>query len=285
MNMMEQKLKWDWEINKKTSWLGVSLKELYQFKDLLFRLVRKEFLSSYQQTLLGPFWVLLQPILTVLTTILVFHGVMRVSTEGIPPLLYYLGGITLWNLFSDIFLGTSVTFTQNAHIFQKVYIPRIIIPLSVVLLSCLRFSIQLLLFFIALTYYYLSGKIAVQPEMFIMALPVIITTAGIGLGTGLVFSIFTAKYRDFLGLLQIFLRLLMFVCPIFYPMSIVPEKIRWIMQINPLSAQFELFRFFLLGKGQFTADQVLYSVVFTVVLLVGGLLWFNKTADRLIDVI
>jgi lipopolysaccharide transport system permease protein len=283
--MMEQKLKWDWEINKRTSWLGVSLKELFQYKDLLFRLVRKEFLSSYQQTLLGPFWVLLQPILTVITTVLIFHGVMRVSTEGIPPLLYYLAGITLWNLFSDIFLGTSVTFTTNAHIFQKVYIPRIIIPLSVVLLSGLRFLIQLLLFFATLTYFYLTGQVAVSANMFLMAVPVIITTAGIGLGTGLVFSIFTAKYRDFLGLLQVFLRLMMFVCPIFYPMSIVPEKLKWIMQINPLSVQFELFRFFMLGKGQFSADQILYSVVFTLVLLMGGLLWFNKTADRLIDVI
>src|SRR4051812_35466569 len=118
--MMEEKIKWGWEINNKTSWLGVSLKELYHYKDLLLRLVRKEFLSSYQQTLLGPFWVLLQPLLTVLTSLLIFHGVIGVSTEGVPPLLYYLAGITIWNLFSDIFLGTSVTFTQNAQVFNKV---------------------------------------------------------------------------------------------------------------------------------------------------------------------
>jgi lipopolysaccharide transport system permease protein len=283
--MVEEKIKLEWEINKKTSWLGTSIKELYQYKDLLFRLVRKEFLSSYQQTLLGPFWVLLQPILTVLTSILIFHRIIGVSTEGIPPLLYYLAGITLWNLFSDIFLGTSVTFTQNVLVFNKVYFPRIIVPLSVVLLSGLRFLIQLLLFFAALTYYYLAGEVVIPLKAVLVAIPAIITTAGISLGAGLVFSIFTAKYRDFLGLLQIILRLLLFVCPIFYPMSIVPEKLKWIMNLNPLSAQFEVFRFAMLGKGQFTADQVLYSSVFMVVLLAGGMLLFNKTADRLVDVI
>lgn len=283
--MGEQRGKLDWEINKRTSWLGTSLRELYLYKDLLFSLVRKEFLSSYQQTLLGPFWVLLQPILTVFTSLLIFHKIIGVSTDGVPPLLYYLAGITLWNLFSDIFLGTSVTFTQNVLVFNKVYFPRIIVPLSVVLLSALRFLIQLLLFFVGLTIYYLAGEVKIPVNTLLLAIPPIITTAGISLGVGLVFSIFTAKYRDFLGLLQVTLRLLMFVCPIFYPMSIVPQKWKWLMNLNPLSAQFEVFRFALLGKGQFTADQVLYSSLFMVILLAGGLLLFNKTADRLVDVI
>jgi lipopolysaccharide transport system permease protein len=191
----------------------------------------------------------------------------------------------MWNLFSDIFLGTSVTFTQNAQVFNKVYFPRIIVPLSIVLLSGLRFLIQLLLFFVALLYYYLVGDITIQLNAFLMGIPVLIVTAGIGLGSGLIFSIFTAKYRDFLGLIQIILRLLLFVCPIFYPMSIVPHKLRWIMDINPLSVQFELFRFAMLGKGQFTMEQVIYSVISMLVLLGGGMLLFNKTADRLIDVI
>jgi lipopolysaccharide transport system permease protein len=283
--MIEEKIKWEWEISKRTSWLGASLKELHQYKDLLFRLVRKEFLSSYQQTLLGPFWVLLQPILTVLTSLLIFHGIIGVSTEGIPPLLYYLAGITMWNLFSDIFLGTSVTFTQNAQVFNKVYFPRIIVPLSVVLLSSMRFVIQLLLFFIALVYYYLAGEVTIPLNTFLLAIPVLLTTAGIALGAGLIFSIFTAKYRDFLGLLQIILRLLMFICPIFYPMSIVPHKLQWVMNINPLAVQFELFRFAMVGKGQFTIEQVIYSSISMLVLLGGGILLFNKTADRLIDVI
>jgi ABC-type polysaccharide/polyol phosphate export systems, permease component len=283
--MVEEKLRWEWEINKKTSWLGVSLRELFHYKDLLFRLVRKEFLSSYQQTLLGPFWVLLQPMLTVLTSILIFHRVIGVSTQGIPPLLYYLAGICLWNLFSDIFLNTSVTFTQNVQVFNKVYFPRIIVPLSVVLLSALRFVIQLMLFFAASAYYYFAMDVAIPLSTYILAIPVIITVAGIGLGSGMLFSILTAKYRDFMGLTQIILRLMMFICPIFYPMSIVPGKLQWIIHLNPLSIQFELFRYSLLGKGQFTPDQVAYSIAITLVLVIGGLLWFNKTADRLIDVI
>jgi lipopolysaccharide transport system permease protein len=283
--MLQEKLKWEWEINKKTSWLGASLKELYYYKDLLVRLVRKEFLSSYQQTLLGPFWVLLQPILTVLTSVLIFHRIIGVPTEGVPPLLYYLAGITLWNLFSEIFLGTAVTFTQHAHIFTKVYFPRIIVPLSVVFLTTLRFMIQLLLFAVAMTIYCLKGAVVMNWSTLLLAVPVIFLTAGIGLGTGLIFSIFTAKYRDFLGLLQITMRLLMFVCPIFYPMSIVPGKLTWLMNINPLSVQFEMFRYALLGKGSFNEQQVLYSVCFTVLLVIGGMLWFNKTSDRLVDVV
>ena len=283
--MLQEKLKWEWEISKKTSWLGVSIKELYQYKDLLFGLVRKEFLSSYQQTLLGPFWVLLQPVLTVLTSVLIFHHIIGVSTEGVPPLLYYLAGITLWNLFSEIFLGTSVTFTQHVHIFTKVYFPRIIVPLSVVFLTGLRFMVQLLLFTAALIFYSITGAVEIHWTSLLLAIPVILVTAGIGLGTGLIFSIFTAKYRDFLGLLQIILRLLMFICPIFYPMSIVPHKFKWLMTINPLSVQFEMFRFALLGKGQFTDQQAFYSISFTLLLLIGGLLWFNKTSDRLIDIV
>lgn len=282
---MANEIKWDWEINKRTSWLGASFKELYHFKDLLLRLVRKEFLSSYQQTLLGPFWVLLQPILTVLTSVLIFSKIIGVSTDGIPPLLYYLAGVTLWNLFSEIFLGTAVTFTQNAQVFSKVYFPRIIVPFSVVLLSGLRFLIQLLLLFAALLFYYIEGDISLSASTFILAVPAVVVTAGIGLGAGLIFSIFTAKYRDFLGLLQIILRLLMFICPIFYPMSIVPDKLRWMMGLNPLSAQFEVFRFALLGKGMFTAEEVTYSIVFMSLLVAGGLLLFNKISDKLIDVV
>jgi lipopolysaccharide transport system permease protein len=283
--MIGEKMQWEWEINKSTSWLGTSLKELIQYKDLLFRLVRKEFLSAYQQTLLGPFWVLLQPMLTVLTSLLIFNQIIGVSTDGIPPLVYYLAGITMWNLFSEIFLGTAVTFTQNASVFSKVYFPRIIVPLSVALLSGVRFLIQILLLAAAMIYYYLTGQITVNIVTLLLAVPAVIITAGIGIGSGLMFSILTAKYRDFLGLLQILLRLMMFVCPIFYPMSIVPQKLKWVMNLNPLSSQFELFRFGLLGRGDFTAGHILYSFVFMVILFGGGMLLFNKMGDKLIDIV
>jgi lipopolysaccharide transport system permease protein len=283
--MVEKKLQWEWEIRNQTSWLGASFKELYSYKDLLFRLVRKDFLSSYQQTLLGPFWAVMQPIMTVFIYVLVFYKVMGASTQGIPPILYYLAGVTLWNLFSDIFQYTSVTFSANEYIFSKVYFPRIITPLSVMALHSIRFFIQLLMLFVFLFYYFFTGKVDLHPLNFFLAIPVIIITAGIGLGTGLVFSILTAKYRDLQNMIQLMLRLLMFVCPIFYSLSIVSPKIKWLVLLNPLTSLFETFRFAFLGKGEVSAMQLLYSTVMMVIFVIAGMLVFNKMGDKLIDVI
>lgn len=283
--MPEKELHWDWEITNKTSWLGVSLRELLSYKDLLFRLVRKDFLAYYQQTLLGPFWMVIQPILTVFTYVLVFSKALSFSTEGIPPFLYYLTGITLWSLFSDIFMGTAATFVQNVQVFSKVYFPRLIVPTSIVLLHGLRFLFQLVLLFIALLYFYFTDQITLHPSYFLLSIPAIITTAGIGLGAGLVFSILTAKYRDLLNMMQLLIRLLMFICPIFYSLSFANQKFKWLLQINPLSSQFELFRFAFLGKGEVTPVYLAYSVIIMLVLVTSGILLFNKTGDKLIDVI
>jgi lipopolysaccharide transport system permease protein len=282
--MSERLQWWEWEINRKTSWSGVSIKELYSYRDLLFRLVRKEFLSTYQQTLLGPFWTVFQPLLTVITYVLVFHNVIGVSTEGIPAFLYYLTGITLWNLFSDIFLNTSYSFLQSTAIFEKVYFPRIISPLSILLLNFLRFGIQLLLLFLAIIYFYVFRHMDFHLLRVLLIVPVILVTAGLGFGAGLIFSIITVKYKDLLNLLQLFIRLFMFVCPIFYSLAIVPEKLKWLVDLNPLASQFEVFRYAFLGKGIFSTSQILYSAGFMLLLLVSGVLIFNKWSDNLIDV-
>lgn len=283
--MAEKHIHWDWEIKTQTSWLGASWKELYSYKDLLLRLIRKDFLASYQQTLLGPFWAILQPIFAVLIYVLVFYKVMHITTLGIPPFLYYLTGITLWNLFSDIFQNTSTTFVVNAYLFSKVYFPRIISPLAVMLLQCVRFLFQMLLLIGVLLYYYLVGKIHLQPTHFFLAIPAVIITAGIGFGTGLIFSILTAKYRDLQNMLQLIIRLLMFVCPIFYSLVLVQPKIKWIVLLNPLSSQFEIFRYSFLGIGEFSSLQIVYSAVFMILLVGGGVLLFNKVGEKLIDVI
>src|SRR6476660_9158712 len=241
--MSDKSLHWDWEITPKTSWLGWGGKELLSYKDLLFRLVRKDFLAYYQQTLLGPLWVVIQPLLTVFTYVLVFNRVIGITTDGIPPFLYYLIGITLWNLFQDVFFGTSSTFIQNVQVFSKVYFPRLIVPLSIVLLHSLRFVFQLLLLLIALFYYYFTGQVTLHPEYFLLSLPAIVITIGIAFGSGLVFSILTAKYRDLLGTIQLIIRLLMFVCPIFYSLARVPQQYKTLVSLNPLASQFELFRF------------------------------------------
>jgi lipopolysaccharide transport system permease protein len=283
--MTNEKMQMQWEIKPQTPWLGVGFKELYAYKDLLFRLVRKEFLASYQQTLLGPLWVLIQPILTVLTSILIFNKVIGVSTDGIPPVLYYLAGITLWNLFADIFSNTAVTFIQNERVFSKVYFPRIIAPLSIVLLNLLRFGIQLTFLIIAISYYHLTGPVELHLSTWPLCIPSIIITVQMGLAAGLFFAVITAKYRDLLNVLQLLIRLLMFLCPIFYPMSIVPHKYKWLMNLNPLTTQFELYRFAFLGTGHVNAEQVWYSVIASILFMAVSLLLFNRMSDKVVDII
>jgi lipopolysaccharide transport system permease protein len=276
---------WDWQIKPRSKWLELNVRELFAYKDLLFRLVRRDFLMLYQQTLLGPLWIILQPLLTVLTYILIFDKVMGISTSGVPPFLFYLTGITLWNLFSDVFTGTALIFVTNSNIFSKVYFPRLIVPLSTTLLHFMRLGIQLLLLIAVILFYHFSGRFQVQAGHWIFSILPMVLAAGIGLACGLIFSVLTARYRDLMNLLHILVRLLMFVCPIFFSLSIVPEKYQWILNLNPLTPLFELFRFAFIGQGQFTAGQLLYSAGVTVVLLAGGTILFNKKADALLDVV
>lgn len=274
-----------WEIKPEAGWFDFNFRELFQYKDLLFRLVRKDFLSSYQQTVLGPFWTLFQPILTVFVYILVFDQVIGISTEGLPAFPYYLAGIILWNLFSDLFSSVSYTFTEHAEIFEKIYFPRLIAPLSGTLLNLIRFGMQLLLLFIVLIYYYSTGAITFHADKFLLFIPAILIVTGIAFGAGLIFAVLTTKYRDFFSLMHLIMRLLMFVCPIFYTLALVPEKIRWIVNINPMSAQFELFRYSFLGVGYVTSGGFLYSFIAMLLILSFGILLFNKYGDKLLDVV
>lgn len=276
---------WDWEINSKSTWLGVELSEIYAYRGLLFRLTRKDFLSAYHQTLLGPFWVLIQPLLTVITYVLVFNKVIGISTHGVPPFLFNLIGITLWNLFSEVFLNTAKSFSQNAAIFNKVYFPRIIVALSALYLQILLFGIQLLLLIVVFAAFLLTGKINANPANFFLIIPIIIITSGIAFGAGLILSVMTAKYRDLMALVQLLIRLLMFVCPVFYTLSMVPQKVKWMVNVNPLSSQFEYFRYAFIGTGQLSSLQFLYSALFMVFMVFFGVLLFNKLSDNLMDVI
>ena len=284
---MEKQSKWEWEIRPDTKWFDLNLRELFAFKDLLFRLVRRDFLMLYQQTLLGPVWIILQPLLTVLVYILIFDKIIRVPTNGVPPLLFYLTGITLWNLFSDIFIGTAATIQVNADIFRKVYFPRMIVPLSTAMLHYLRLLVQLLLLVIVLLIYHFTGKYPLAAGNWILAIFPLVIAGGLGLGCGLIFSVLTAKYRDLMNLLHLGMRLLMFICPIFFSVSIVPENYAWMLHINPLTPLFELFRYGFLGDngGTFTTMQLVYSMGAMIILLAGGTVLFNKKADSLMDVV
>ncbi|MFD2515171.1 ABC transporter permease [Pontibacter locisalis] len=283
---MTNKARWEWEINNKTNFWGNGLKELWLYRYLLAGLVRRHFLLNYQQTVLGPFWVLLQPVITLIIYVVVFNKLVGISTETIPPVAFYASGIVLWNFFSESFTGTATTFRDNAQIFSKVYFPRIIMPLSVISTYFMRFSLQLLLFLLILTYYHFFTTFEFRITFWILALPIsVLFTGAIGLGMGLFFSVITAKYRDFINMIAVGVRLLMFITPVIYPMIAIPEKARWIIQLNPLTPLFELFRLSLLNQGYVTPLQVAYSVTFSVLILLGSVLLFNKKGDKLIDII
>lgn len=251
----------------------------------MLRLVRRDFLIHHQQTLLGPLWIVFQPLIILLTYLLIFEKAVGLSTDGIPPTLFYLSGIILWTLFSDCFTGTAFTFTQNGQLFGKVYFPRLIIPLSVVAGNLVRFSIQFAIFFLMLLVM-APSRIMDNPLRWMTSLVFcLILVCGLGLGLGLVFSILTAKYRDLVNVIHLMVRLLMFATPVIYPLSIVNAQMQAWVSLNPLCAVVELFRFGFLGEGTFTSFQLLYSTVCVAVLILTGSLLFNKFGNKLQDVI
>lgn len=279
--------KTDWVIEAKTSSLNLNLKELFSYRHLLFRLVRKEFLINYQQTLLGPLWILFQPLLTLITYVFVFNKVIGVSVGGtLPPALFYLSGIILWNFFNESFASISKTFRDNVHLFSKVYFPRLIVPLASIFTQFFRFLVQLFLLIILLIYFMVFEGFTVTFNLYLLSVPAIVFVVGmISMSIGLIFSVITAKYRDLGNFVDVLIRVLMFITPVIFPISAVKENIRWIVQINPLAPLFELFRLGLLGEGTVTAGQVLYSVTFMIVALLTAIVIFNKKGSKLIDVI
>lgn len=278
--------KWDWELTNKTSWWQIELNEVWTYRGLLARFVRRDFLLSYQQTLLGPLWTLIHPVLTVFTYVLVFNKLVGISTGSVPPTLFYLTGIILWGLFNDVFTGTSLTFTANAELFSKVYFPRLIMPLATVSAQLVRLLIQVGLLGLVMLYYWLSGTFAFRLNGWLVATPVVlVVVASIGLAAGLLFSVITAKYRDLTNVVMLLMRMFMFVTPVIYPLSVISADARWLVSLNPLTPMFEMFRFALLGEGSFTTSQLLYSLACTGGLLLLGVLVFNKQKEALMDVL
>lgn len=286
MSELKEKHSWDWEFGSRTSWWGWSAAELWSYRNLLARLVRRDFLLNYQQTVLGPLWILFQPILTLVTFVLVFDKLVGIPTGTIPPVLFYLAGIVLWNFFNDSFLGTSFTFRENAQIFSKVYFPRLVVPLSVMSTHFFRFLMQLFLLLLVLIWYWVVEGVPVEVNGWAFFFPVAVLLIGcIGLSLGLIFSVLTAKYRDLVNLVHLGVRLMMFLSPVIYPVAIIPEDVRWLVQLNPLTPLFEVFRYGLLGDGTFTVLQLLYSGLFAAVLVLVSFMIFNKQGDKLIDVV
>lgn len=280
-----QENRWTWEIKPESSWLAWQMPQLWNYRHLLFRIVRRDFLIHHQQTLLGPLWIIFQPIIILVIYLLIFQKAVGLSTDGLPPTLFYLSGIILWTLFSECFTGTAFTFIQNGTLFGKVYFPRLIIPLSVVLVNLLRFGIQFSIF-IGILLFTNAARLTENPLRWMASLCfTLLVVAGLGLGLGLVFSILTAKYRDLVNIIHLIVRLLMFATPVIYPLSIVNPDMRSWVNLNPLCSVVELFRFGFLGEGTFTDWQLLYSFTCMVVLILTGSLLFNKFGNKLQDVI
>lgn len=281
---MKHNESWDWEINAKTKWFDWNLREMVSYKDLLFRFVRRNLIASYQQTVLGPFWVFIQPVLTTLVYYIIFGKVVKISTGGIPPVLFYLSGILFWSFFSDCLNGTMYTFLQNASIFSKVYFPRLVVPVSNVISHSIRIGIQLLLFIII--YLYNIATIGMTGNYYIFITPfLLLLTAVFGLGAGLIISVFTAKYRDLDYALQFLLRLFMFATPVVYPASIVPEKYRFWYWLNPLTVITETFRAAFFSNEPVHYFRLALCTIEVVGLLVLGITLFKKKELKIMDVV
>jgi lipopolysaccharide transport system permease protein len=281
----EKSTLWDLVIRPKRHLLDINLKEIWNYRDLVMLFVRRDFVAKYKQTILGPFWFILNPLISTLMYTLVFAGIAKIPTEGIPPQLFYLSGIVAWSYFASCLNGTSSTFLSNAGIFGKVYFPRLVSPISVIISSMVQLGIQILLLSSFMIYYSLSGyNIQINSHLFYIPL-LIINLALLGLGFGIIFSAMTTKYRDLTNFLGFGVQLWMYITPVIYPSSAVPEKYRIFVFINPVAPLVEAFKFGLIGAGEFNPGRLLYSVVFTIILLFIGVILFNRTEQNFMDTV
>jgi lipopolysaccharide transport system permease protein len=277
---------WSIIIQPKQSLLDINFKEIWRYRDLIMLLVKRDFVAFYKQTILGPLWFAIQPILTTAVYVLLFNRVANISTDGAPPILFQMAGITCWMYFSEVLLKTSDTFITNANIFGKVYFPRIVIPLSIVLSSMIRLGIQLMLFLIVWAYYYFFTDVEMHITWAIAMLPVLVVLMGLqGLGLGIIISSLTSKYRDLKYLLTFGIQLLQFTTTVAYPLSATSGITRDIVGYHPFTAILETFRFGFLGSGAFYESYFIYCTIVTFVLLISGILIFNRVEKTFMDTV
>ena len=277
---------WDLVIEPKGKLFNLNLKEVWRYRDLLVLFVRRDFVASFKQTILGPLWHVIQPALTTIMFLFVFGKIAKIPTDGVPAVLFYMSGISILNYFSSCLLGTSGTFVANAGMFGKVYFPRLVIPLSVVASNIVKLGIQFGLLIVVFIYYAFHGYVF-QVSWALLLLPVLVLMmALLGMGLGIIFSSLTTKYRDFSVLLGFGMQLLMYATPIAYPLSYLQNKpYKWILDINPLTSIIEMYRYVLFGQGVFTAASVAYSCIFILLAVLGGMVLFNKVERTFIDTV
>lgn len=280
--------KWTEEITPQNALFDLKLKEVWRYKDLLAMFVKRDFVTFYKQTILGPLWFFVQPILTSIMFFIIFGKVANIGTGGVPEMVFYLAGVTLWNYFSECLNKTATVFRDNANIFGKVYFPRLIMPLSIVVSNLVRFGIQFLLFLIIWAWHLFKGY-NLHPNWTIVLVPyLVLLMAVLALGAGMIISSLTTKYKDLIFLLTFGVQLLMYATPIIYPLSTLEKKAKifsWAIKANPLSAIVETFRYAFTGSGIFSFVLLLYSSVFSFLLLAIGSLIFNKVEKGFMDTV
>ncbi|HEY7472641.1 MAG TPA: ABC transporter permease [Gemmatimonadota bacterium] len=272
-------------IRPKGRWFDLRLRELWSYRDLVGLFVRRDFVAQYKQTILGPLWHVVYPLLTTVTFTIVFGRIARISTDSLPPFLFYLSGNVLWGYFNNSFTKTSNTFVSNANVFGKVYFPRLAVPLSTLGSSLIGFLIQFAIFLGFLAYFMARGA-PVDPNAWALATPLLLLPmAGLGLGGGIILSALTTRYRDLTSVVTFGVSLLMYLTPIVYPLSAVPEAYRGIVMINPLTPIVEAFRFAFLGVGTVSVPHLAYTAVVTIATLFFGVLIFNRVERTFMDTV
>ncbi|NDE05099.1 MAG: ABC transporter permease [Flavobacteriia bacterium] len=282
----EEALKeWDLVIEPQSSLLQLNLKDVWRYRDLLWLLVKRDFVSFYKQTILGPLWFFIQPLFTTIIFTFIFGNLAGLSTDGLPQPLFYMAGITAWNYFADCLTKTSTVFRDNANIFGKVYFPRLIMPLSIVVSNLVRFGVQMLLFFMMIGYYAYTGA-NFHLNAYVLLFPILVLLmALLGLGLGLIITALTTKYRDLAFLITFGVQLMMYATTVIYPLSAAPAAYKWVIELNPMTGIIEAFRYGFLGEGSLTFQTLGYSIAFTLIALVLGVIIFNKTEKTFVDTV
>jgi lipopolysaccharide transport system permease protein len=276
---------WTMIIRPKRHWMDIRLVELWRFRDLIALFVWRDFVAYYKQTILGPLWYIIQPLLTTLTFTVIFGRLAGLPTDGLPPFLFYMAGTVVWSYFSSCLTKTSNTFTANAGIFGKVYFPRLTVPISILISNLIALAIQFVLFLCFMAYFGLFGA-TIRPNAWILVTPLLLfLMAGLGLGFGIIVSSLTTRYRDLQFLVTFGVQLWMFATPVIYPLSQVPERYRWIILANPMTPILETFRYAFLGTGIVNVFHLLYSFSFMIGVLLIGVLIFNRVERTFMDTV
>jgi len=276
---------WDLIIRPQRSLLDLRLGELWRYRDLVMLFVRRDFVSVYKQTILGPLWYLIQPLLTTITFTVIFGGIAQLPTDGLPQFLFYMSGTVIWTYFAECLTKTSNTFVNNANLFGKVYFPRLAVPVSILISNLITFAIQFVFFLIFVGVFALNGA-AVRPNLWILLTPVLLLMmAGLGLGFGIIISSLTTKYRDLRFLVQFGVSLLMYATPVIYPVSSIPERFQALIRLNPMTPIVETFRYAFLGAGSARPLDLLFSFGFMLVIVVLGAVLFNRVEATFMDTV